>query len=325
MQKLVELILADEGFEIKATTNGEEALAAISSFKPHIVLADIEMPKINGYQLCEKMKQDSSTSNIPVILLAGAFESFDESLAKQVKANDFIVKPFESQELLSKIHASLKDTAVTEEEVIVVTEAPGKEEVAEEDLWAMEEILDTEGVEVLPAEEKAEVEKEEVAEEVVAVEEVPVEAPEPEVEEAVPAEKAEILEVELPSKDELKDIFEKTVNEKISSLLSTINIKGVLLDSLMPLMKDYLKETIPDLSERMFKEALEGPLKSLPEDITKITDKIASDLTEKISKEMSEGSLANLTKEVEKVIWKTVPDIAERIISKEIERIRSEF
>jgi DNA-binding response OmpR family regulator len=359
MQRLVELILADEGFEIKATTNGDEAFAALSSFKPDIVLADVEMPKINGYQLCKRIKQDSSTSNIPVILLAGAFEPFDEVLAQQVKANDFIIKPFESQELLNKIRTALTAAAAVEEEVVGVTEAPIKEEVAEEeDLWAMEEILETEEVEAQP--EEVEVGREEAAmereEEVVAVEEGPGEAHGLEVEEAVPAERAEILEVELPSKDELKEIFEKAVTGKISSLVSSIDIKETIHDSLVPLMKDYIKGTLPDLTEGMLKETIESPLKSfqeefrrvigetlpdlservlketleeflrsLSEEVKKVMDKIAFDLTERMTKEMLEVSLTKITEEVEKVIWKTVPEIAERLISREIERIRSEF
>ena len=116
IQKVVELILAQEGFEIKVTNNGEEALAVIPSFKPDIILADIEMPKINGYQLSEKIKQDPLISSIPVILLAGAFEPIDEELAKQVKADDFIIKPFESQELINKINAALTVSSVMEGE-----------------------------------------------------------------------------------------------------------------------------------------------------------------------------------------------------------------
>ena len=58
IQKVVELVLAEEGFEIKAVNNGEEALAAAATFKPDIVLADIEMQKMNGYQLCEKLKMN---------------------------------------------------------------------------------------------------------------------------------------------------------------------------------------------------------------------------------------------------------------------------
>jgi CheY-like chemotaxis protein len=306
IQKVVELILAEEGFEIKATNNGEEALAVIPSFKPDIILADIEMPKINGYQLSEKIKQDPLMRGIPVILLAGAFEPIDEELAKQVNADDFIIKPFESQELISKINAALTISSVAEgEEVegIAEAEAVGLEEVpVEEDLWSMEEIPETAEVESWSMEEAVVAGTEELLEiaeeagvEAAAVEEV---TP-PVVKEAAATEvKIGISEVEFPSKDELKDIFEHTVNERISSLLSSLDLKEIILTSLMPSMKDSVE---------------------------KILWEVAPDLVERMLKEMLKGALESLTKEVEKVIWETVPDLAETMISKEIERIRSEF
>lgn len=306
IQKVVELILAEEGFEIKATNNGEEALAVIPSFKPDIILADIEMPKINGYQLSEKIKQDPLMRGIPVILLAGAFEPIDEELAKQVNADDFIIKPFESQELISKINAALTISSVAEGEEfegIAEAEAVGLEEVpVEEDLWSMEEIPETAEVESWSMEEAVVAGTEELLEiaeeagvEAAAVEEV---TP-PVVKEAAAAEvKIGIPEVEFPSKDELKDIFEHTVNERISSLLSSLDLKEIIITSLMPSMKDSVE---------------------------KILWEVAPDLVERMLKEMLKGALESLTKEVEKVIWETVPDLAETMISKEIERIRSEF
>lgn len=305
IQKVVELILAEEGFEIKATNNGEEALNIIPSFKPDIILADIEMPKINGYQLCENIKQDPSMHGIPVILLAGAFEPIDEDLAKQVEADDFIIKPFESQELISKINAALTVSSVMEEEVggIFEAEAVSPDEVSvEEDLWAAEEIPEVAEVEGWPVEEGADIGIEElleIPEEVEVEAEVATEEITPPGEKAVPAGvKIGIPEVELPSKDELKDIFRNTVNEQISSLLSSLDIKEAILASLTPLLKDSLE---------------------------KILWEVAPDLVERMLKEMLKGSLESLTKEVEKVIWETVPDLAETMISKEIERIRSEF
>lgn len=301
IQKVIELILAEEGFEIKATNNGEEALAVIPSFKPDIILADVEMPKINGYQICEKIKQDPFTRDVPVILLAGAFEPIDEELAKQVNADDFIIKPFESQELINKINAALTVSAVVEGEEgkgIVEVGAAGLEEVTiEEDLWAMEEVPDAARVEGWPVEEGTEAGTEELLE-------IPEEAETAVAEETIPSvgEKAAevrigIPEVELPSKDELKEIFENTVNEKISSLLSSLDIKEAILASLMPLMKDSAEKIL----------------------------EVAPDLVERMLKEMLKDSFESLTKEVEKVIWETVPDLAETMISKEIERIRSEF
>ena len=63
IQKVVELILAEEDFDIRSVGSGEEALALLTEFSPDIILADIEMPKTNGYQLCETIKQDPATGN----------------------------------------------------------------------------------------------------------------------------------------------------------------------------------------------------------------------------------------------------------------------
>lgn len=363
MQKLVELILAEEGFEIMSTSNGEEALAGIPSFQPDIVLADVEMPKINGYQLCDKIKQNTSTSRLPVILLAGAFEQFDEELAKKVGADDFIIKPFESQELIGKVHAALAISAVTKEESVAVPSM--KEKTPEEDLWAMEEILETAGVET---ETDAEVKKEIVLEEAV----------QPVTGETELAE-VKIIEVELPSKDELKEIFEKNIRDKIDTSLSSLNIKESLVNSYMPQLKDsfidikegilasiipsiknsvekIVGETASDLTEGVLRDSMKVALESLLNRaekeiiniIPELTERILSDtlrtsldpviketekainetlpdLFEKMIRDELSGTFASLTKEIEKVVWKTVPDLAEAIILKEIERIRSEF
>lgn len=365
MQKVVELILSEKGFEIKATTNGEEALAVIPSFKPNIVLADVEMPKINGYQLCEKIKHDPSTSGIPVILLAGAFEPFDEELAKKVRADGFIIKPFESQELIRKIDEVLASSVVEKEEAVGVTEAPGIEKVAaEEDLWAMEEIPETAEVEGLPSEEEEEVGKADIFEAAkemgIPHEAGPRKAVPPFGEEVVPAEEEEILEVELPSKDEVKEILEETLNSRISSLLSSLDIRETISSSLMPLMRDSVKEilseivpdftekvltdtlkasleslakeaeevmmkTIPDLAETIFKDTLRITLESIAKETEKTISETLPDLVRTMLGEELKIFLESLRKEIEKEIWKTIPDLAESIISKEIERIRSEF
>jgi len=307
IQKVVELILAEEDFEIKSTSNGEEALAAMPSFQPDIVLADIEMPKMNGYQLCEKIKQNPSLQNTAVILLAGAFEPIDEELAKQVSADDYIIKPFESEELINKITAVLTVSAVAEgkeaEETIEAAALEPEEISLDEDLWAMEEIPEAaEEFAILP-EEEIEAGTEELAELAEAVEAEPEititeEEIQPIEEKPKPTAKKAPPQVETLSKEEMKTIFANAVNNKIASLLSSIDIKESLLASLTPLIKDSIEkviwEVVPDLTERMLKEMLKD-------------------------------SLESLAKEVEKVIWETVPDLAETMISKEIERIKSEF
>jgi len=327
IQKVVELVLAEEDFEIKSVSNGEDALNLIDGFKPDIVLADIEMPKLNGYQLCDRIKKNPATAHIPVILLAGAFEPIDEELVTQIRADDSVIKPFESQELISKINSVLTMSSAGEEEILsaeeIVSEAEAEEEafaLGEEgdeavsaaelgdDLWSMEEVpestedvsagLDVE-TEVEGLEESFDIAEESVLAE---IEEAPVsavpsavglEAPRPQM-----ARGGVMPEIVLPTKEEMLKVFEKTVNASVPAFLSSLDIKKVILASLTPIMKETLE---------------------------KVLWEIAPELAEKMLKEVLQGSIASLTGEVEKVIWETVPDLASSMISKEIEKIKSEF
>ncbi|NWF76265.1 MAG: response regulator [Nitrospirae bacterium] len=306
IQKVVELILAEEGFDIKTANTGEEALTAIPTYMPDIILADIEMPKINGYQLCEKIKENPITSNIPVILLAGAFEPINEEMVKQVRADDFIVKPFESQELINKINSALSLKAIEGERKFEELKEEGKEELAEviheDDLWSFEQISEETEAKVLATE--SEETEEAISEAYLEVaEEIPLEVPS--IEEEIKTQEIESAKVvsgipaaEIPTKDELIKIFKDSVHERIDELISSVNLKELINTSLMPVLRDSVE---------------------------KILWEVAPDLVERMLKEMLKGSLESLTKEVEKVIWETVPDLAETLISKEIERIRSEF
>ena len=130
IQKVVELVLQREGVDILACNDGEEAMKALGSGMPDIVLADIEMPKLNGYQLCEKIKGNPATVHIPVILLAGAFEPFDEDYARSVGADDVIMKPFESHELVSKVNSLLVSPEAIERPKSVSMPASAAEEIS---------------------------------------------------------------------------------------------------------------------------------------------------------------------------------------------------
>ncbi len=322
IQKVVELVLAEEDFQIKSVSNGEDAINLLSSFQPDIVLADIEMPKVNGYNLCEKIKKNPATSHVPVILLAGAFEPIDEELAREVGADDSVIKPFESQELISKINAALtmvsaeaEEASVSEgeeaveavEEAGMFAESEAAEAVAEEavsaegledDLWSMEEVPEA-------AEEAVEEQGIEEAFDIMAETSAPAFVPEPKpgpVREERAAQPdirgVAISEAGMPSKEELLRRFDKIVDERVSSLLSGLDIRDALLSALMPSMKDAVE---------------------------KVLWEVAPELAEKVLKEILKSSVSSLTREVEKVIWETVPDLANTMISREIEKIKSEF
>ncbi|KWT92708.1 response regulator [Candidatus Magnetominusculus xianensis] len=128
IQKVVELILSEEDFQIISVNDGQEALDKINKFNPSIVLADIEMPKVNGYELCKQIKANEKTKHIPVILLVGAFEPLNERSFKDCGASDHLIKPFESQEFLNKINAVLGPSSSSDGEVTTFDEAGKGEE-----------------------------------------------------------------------------------------------------------------------------------------------------------------------------------------------------
>jgi CheY-like chemotaxis protein len=103
IRKVIGMILSAEDFQITSVDNGLEAVNKAKELRPDLVLADVMMPGKSGYEVCDALKGDPSTKAIPVLLLAGSFEPFDEGRARSVKADDFIVKPFESQALLDKV------------------------------------------------------------------------------------------------------------------------------------------------------------------------------------------------------------------------------
>lgn len=104
IQKVVNLTFADEGIEVITVGNGDSAMEKMAETAPDLVMADVNMPGLNGYQVCEKIKQDENFRQTPVILLVGSFEPFDEEEARRVGADDFLTKPFQSiRQLVSKV------------------------------------------------------------------------------------------------------------------------------------------------------------------------------------------------------------------------------
>lgn len=108
IRKVVELTFAEEGIDVTAVGSGEEAMQKFVEAQPDIVLVDVNMPEPTGYFICEMIKQDESTRHIPVLLLVGSFEPFDQDLAERVGADGFMVKPFQSiRELVGKVNELL--------------------------------------------------------------------------------------------------------------------------------------------------------------------------------------------------------------------------
>lgn len=110
-QNMGRKILADAGYEVITVNNGSAALKKIAETKPDLIVLDVYMPGYSGLEVCQRLKEVSETARIPVLLTVGKLEPFKPEEAKRVKAEGFIVKPFEASELLSVL-AKLEDKIV---------------------------------------------------------------------------------------------------------------------------------------------------------------------------------------------------------------------
>jgi CheY-like chemotaxis protein len=120
IQKMVSLALKDQGIDVVAVGNGEAAVRKISDVRPDLVLADVFMPVRNGYEVCKYVKDDSSLSHIPVILLVGAFDPLDEQEAQRVGADGVLKKPFVPPDpLISMVKSALLRAANAAQAVAV--------------------------------------------------------------------------------------------------------------------------------------------------------------------------------------------------------------
>ncbi|HKY06574.1 MAG TPA: response regulator, partial [Blastocatellia bacterium] len=128
IQKVVNLTFADESIEVVAVSNGEMAERRLSEINPDLVLADIFMPGKNGYELCEYIKENPQFRAIPVVLLVGAFEPFDQAEAKRVRADAHLTKPFESRTLVETVRKLIGNKA-TVTTAPLVSSPPSDEEM----------------------------------------------------------------------------------------------------------------------------------------------------------------------------------------------------
>ena len=110
-QNMGRKILADAGYEVITVNNGSAALKKIAETKPDIIILDVYMPGYSGLEVCQRLKEVQETSRIPVLLTVGKLEPFKPEEAKRVRAEGYIVKPFEASELLSTL-SKLEDKIV---------------------------------------------------------------------------------------------------------------------------------------------------------------------------------------------------------------------
>ncbi len=129
IQKVVELSFADSEYELMAVGSGDKAVAALDGFAPDLVLADVVMPGLSGYEVCEAVKSRPGGGTKPVVLLTGTFEPFDRARAERAGCDSIVTKPFDSHALVSLVADLIRKAEKAREEAAAAP-APAPEPAA---------------------------------------------------------------------------------------------------------------------------------------------------------------------------------------------------
>jgi DNA-binding response OmpR family regulator len=105
--KLQSILLTIRGYEVEGVMDGQAALEAVATMKPDLIMLDIMLPKIDGFEVCRQVKANEGTQHIPVILLTGKKDKEAFAMGEEAGADWFLTKPFKSKMLLETIHRFL--------------------------------------------------------------------------------------------------------------------------------------------------------------------------------------------------------------------------
>lgn len=106
-RQMISELLADKGHEIAMAVNGADGLEKIASFRPDLVVLDVVMPEMNGYDVCRNLRRDPATEDLPVLMCSSKDEASDLYWGKKQGASAYLVKPFDTVELLETIEQLL--------------------------------------------------------------------------------------------------------------------------------------------------------------------------------------------------------------------------
>ncbi len=245
IQRVFERTLPSEEFHLFFATDGQEAIEKAREILPHLIIADINMPSKGGMEICEELKRDPQLKDIPILLLVGVLDDFDEEEGKRAGAAGYLVKPFEAEAALSRIRE-------------VLAQAPPVEEPPKEEIIELTEVVEEPTFEV-----EEEVKGEEVFEEAVGPQEVE------------PGEEAFVLETPLKELEkELQEVLKEGKEEemeegeleemKLDLSLEEISFEGELREEpqIPPQetekLEEMLKESVAEL------EKIEGAPEEAP-------------------------------------------------------------
>jgi len=108
IQHILNFSFGAEGYDVVTASDGEEGVSKAKDEKPDVIVMDIMMPKMDGYEACKQIKTDPQTKDIPVILLTAKGRDADRKLGSEVGADDYVVKPFSPGRLIERVEGIMK-------------------------------------------------------------------------------------------------------------------------------------------------------------------------------------------------------------------------
>jgi diguanylate cyclase (GGDEF)-like protein len=128
---ILRIILTEENFEVIQASNGQQALELVKEKSPNLIILDYKMPKVSGIEVCKQLRKDILLQHLPIIMLTGKGETKDKVEGLSVGVDDYIVKPFEPQELIARVKMILRRTS-RELDANPLTKLPGNVSIIDE-------------------------------------------------------------------------------------------------------------------------------------------------------------------------------------------------
>jgi DNA-binding response OmpR family regulator len=105
----LEFLMRQKGYEVKVATNGEDALAAVGEFAPDLILLDVMMPRLSGYDVCQKVRENPAWAGIRIIMLSAKGRDVEVNKGLAVGADAYVTKPFSTKDLIEQVARMLGD------------------------------------------------------------------------------------------------------------------------------------------------------------------------------------------------------------------------
>lgn len=297
IQKVVEMLFSGKEYQVVCVSDGEAALSQATRSAPDVVLADMDLPRVDGYTLAARFKQMPNLAQTPVILMLSRDDIFDVVRAQQAGILDKIAKPFESQDLISKVKKALTAAPPRLAEPLrpAAAEQPRSKQAAPSDIFDIirEAPSQADLRRAAPRREDSVFEVE----------------PEVEVEEPVSREAERVLPVGQKAVEEMRAGLGLTERvEQAPPAFTSFESFGADAQEYAPSRPEPAAAAPPR----------RAPERTMPQ---AQTAGVSDDMLRGVAAE----TVSRIAREVlEKVAWEVIPDLAERLIREEIERLKAE-